>query len=50
MYYVYSAQHVQYSILNLVSSEHSPSENVRIHIMVMLRNIRCDVTKTSIGI
>jgi hypothetical protein len=25
---------------NLVPSEHSPSENVRIHIMVMLRNTR----------
>ena len=38
------------TLLNLVPSEHSPSENVRIHIMVMLRNTRCDVTKTSIGI
>ena len=33
--------------LNLVPSEHFPSDNVRIHIMVMLRNTECDVTKTS---
>ena len=38
------------TLLNSVPSEHFPSGNVRIHIMVMLRNTRCDVTKTSIGI
>ena len=35
------------TLLNLVLSEHSPSDNVRIHIMVMLRNTECDVTRTS---
>ena len=38
------------TLLNLVPSEHFPSDNLRIHIMVMLRNTMCDVTKTSIGI
>ena len=29
------------NFLNLVPSEHSPSDNVRIHVMVMLKNTEC---------
>ena len=33
--------------LNFVPSEHFHSDNVRIYIMVMLRNTECDVTRAS---